>query len=121
MINGKFEVIESLLDFERRWDELLKNTIFYDFESLINKFMTEMQIFRKEDGSFYNVSGFLTPYEIHSITTLDKKIVHDKLMAFLHKINDEVLKFPKLHDGSLFYNIGEKKVLSRTPAKGNEP
>lgn len=121
MIDGKLEVIESLLDFETRWNEVVKYSAFYEFESLINNFMLKMLIFKKTDGNYHNVSSFLTPYEVHSINALDKSIVKTKLLSFVNKINDDELKLPKLHTGSLFYTIGEKKVLSRTPAKGNEP
>ncbi|WP_352284184.1 hypothetical protein [Pseudoalteromonas sp. Q18-MNA-CIBAN-0097] len=121
MIDGKFEVLESLVDFDRRWSEVVKYSKIYETESLINNFMLEMLIFKKADGSYHNVSSFLTPYEVHSIAALDKAIIKTKLLAFIHKINDEELKLPKLHCGSMFYSVGAKKVLSRTAPTGNEP
>ena len=121
MIDGKLEIIESLIDFDRRWEDLVKYTLYYKLDSLLNAFMAEMLIFKKSDGTYYNVGDFLTPYENHVINTLDKNTIKDKLLAFIHKINDEELKLPKLHGSSVFYSVGSKKVLSRTPPHGNEP
>jgi hypothetical protein len=114
-------ILESLLDFDRRWHELIKSSRFYDFESLINKFMVEMDVFIKEDGSVYNVSDFLTQYEIHSINKLDKDVIKAKLLAFIHKVNDEVLKLPPLSGSSVFYKYGAKGTIKREPPHGNEP
>ncbi|MBH0030277.1 hypothetical protein I6F10_05035 [Pseudoalteromonas sp. SWYJZ98] len=105
----------------------------YSLPAILDLMLSHYQLMKKQDGSgFYTVEDVFTAYEItkflqHS-KQVDLKMVHDKIVAFFHLVNNDVLKndkkltplkpLYKLYDGSLTYEQVKDKDGTLLELKG---